>query len=193
MTAQLAARTEQVVGLREAPAPTPPLWARMIVMIWAASSESRAWPVTSSLSATGSRNAPNDEVWFHRHASQPSNQSVKAAMMKAIAAITRKAKVTESRTAATRGSRKCRNQLTIGDIMDTELATAQESEDVFDAVQRMRNKGVRRMPIGGGKRHKVITIKCGLNGIELRRLDVVHHRPRCGGQAHGQTRLDTPA
>jgi CBS domain-containing protein len=39
------------------------------------------------------------------------------------------------------------NALTIGDIMGTELATAQESEDVFDAVQRMRNKGVRRMPI----------------------------------------------
>jgi CBS domain-containing protein len=37
--------------------------------------------------------------------------------------------------------------LTVGDIMGTELATAQESEDVFDAVQRMRNKGVRRMPI----------------------------------------------
>jgi CBS domain-containing protein len=39
------------------------------------------------------------------------------------------------------------NTLTVGDIMGTELATAQESEDVFDAVQRMRNKGVRRMPI----------------------------------------------
>ena len=39
------------------------------------------------------------------------------------------------------------NTLTIGDSMGTELATAQESEDVFDAVQRMRNKGVRRMPI----------------------------------------------
>ena len=37
--------------------------------------------------------------------------------------------------------------LTVGDIMSTELATAEESEDVFDVVQRMRNKGVRRMPI----------------------------------------------
>ena len=39
------------------------------------------------------------------------------------------------------------NALTVGDIMGKELATAQESEDVFDAVQRMRNKSVRRMPI----------------------------------------------
>lgn len=37
--------------------------------------------------------------------------------------------------------------LTVGDIMGTELITAPETEDVFDAVQRMRNKGVRRMPI----------------------------------------------
>jgi len=37
--------------------------------------------------------------------------------------------------------------LTIGDIMGQELITAGEMEDVFDAVQRMRNKGVRRMPI----------------------------------------------
>jgi len=37
--------------------------------------------------------------------------------------------------------------LTIGDIMGQELITAGETEDVFDAIQRMRNKGVRRMPI----------------------------------------------
>jgi CBS domain-containing protein len=37
--------------------------------------------------------------------------------------------------------------LTVGDIMGQELITAQESEDVFDVVQRMRTKGVRRMPI----------------------------------------------
>ena len=41
---------------------------------------------TISLSATGSRKAPNAEVWFQRRASQPSNQSVNAAMMKAQAA-----------------------------------------------------------------------------------------------------------
>lgn len=37
--------------------------------------------------------------------------------------------------------------LTVGDIMGAELTTAGENEDVFDAIQRMRNKGVRRMPI----------------------------------------------
>lgn len=37
--------------------------------------------------------------------------------------------------------------LTVGDIMGAELATAREDEDVFEAVRRMRNKGVRRMPI----------------------------------------------
>jgi CBS domain-containing protein len=37
--------------------------------------------------------------------------------------------------------------LTVGDIMGQELITAGENEDVFDAVERMRNKGVRRMPI----------------------------------------------
>lgn len=39
------------------------------------------------------------------------------------------------------------NTLTVGDIMGPELVTAGETEDVFDAVQRMRNKGVRRIPI----------------------------------------------
>jgi hypothetical protein len=33
------------------------------------------------LSATGSRNAPKDEVWFMRRASQPSSQSVSATTM----------------------------------------------------------------------------------------------------------------
>jgi CBS domain-containing protein len=37
--------------------------------------------------------------------------------------------------------------LTVGDIMGPELITAAETEDVFDAMQRMRNKGVRRIPI----------------------------------------------
>jgi len=37
--------------------------------------------------------------------------------------------------------------LTVGDIMGSDLITACETEDLFDAVQRMRNKGVRRMPI----------------------------------------------
>jgi CBS domain-containing protein len=41
------------------------------------------------------------------------------------------------------------NIITVGDVMGQELVTAEEGEDVFDAVQRMRDKGVRRMPIVG--------------------------------------------
>ena len=37
--------------------------------------------------------------------------------------------------------------ITVGDIMCTELMTAEEIEDVFDAIQRMRAKGIRRMPV----------------------------------------------
>lgn len=37
--------------------------------------------------------------------------------------------------------------LTVGDIMGQQLATAGEEEDLFDIIQRMRNIGVRRMPI----------------------------------------------
>ena len=37
--------------------------------------------------------------------------------------------------------------LTVGEIMSERLATAGEEEDVFETIQRMRNIGVRRMPI----------------------------------------------
>lgn len=37
--------------------------------------------------------------------------------------------------------------LTVGDVMGAELITAKETDDVFDAMQRMRNMGVRRIPI----------------------------------------------
>ena len=37
--------------------------------------------------------------------------------------------------------------LTVGEIMSAQLATAGEEEDVFETIQRMRNIGVRRMPI----------------------------------------------
>ncbi len=43
---------------------------------------------TMSLSATGSRNAPNAEPMFQRRAIQPSSQSVIAAAMKMKAAAT---------------------------------------------------------------------------------------------------------
>jgi CBS domain-containing protein len=35
----------------------------------------------------------------------------------------------------------------VGDIMTTELLTARESDDTYDTIARMRNGGVRRMPV----------------------------------------------
>lgn len=37
--------------------------------------------------------------------------------------------------------------VSVGDIMSFELTTAREDEPTWEALQRMRNKGVRRMPI----------------------------------------------
>ena len=39
--------------------------------------------------------------------------------------------------------------VTIGDIMSGELVTARESDGLFDTLQRMRAKGVRRVPVVG--------------------------------------------
>lgn len=37
--------------------------------------------------------------------------------------------------------------ITVGEIMASELASAKESIGVFDAIQYMRSKGVRRLPV----------------------------------------------
>ena len=37
--------------------------------------------------------------------------------------------------------------VTIGDIMSSELVTARESDGLFDTLQHMRAKGVRRVPV----------------------------------------------
>ncbi len=37
--------------------------------------------------------------------------------------------------------------ITVGDIMVSELATVKESTGVFEAIQYMRGKGVRRLPV----------------------------------------------
>lgn len=47
--------------------------------------------------------------------------------------------------------------LTIGDVMYTDLATAQEEDDLWDTLNRMRSLGVRRMP--------VVNSEGGLEGI----------------------------
>lgn len=45
------------------------------------------------------------------------------------------------------------NAVTVGDIMSGELITARETDGIYDTLQRMRAKGVRRLPVvdaGGG-------------------------------------------
>jgi len=37
--------------------------------------------------------------------------------------------------------------ITVGDIMVTKLATVKESNGVFEAIQYMRSKGIRRLPV----------------------------------------------
>ena len=37
--------------------------------------------------------------------------------------------------------------VTVGDVMSGELVTARESDGLFDTLQRMRAKGVRRVPV----------------------------------------------
>ena len=37
--------------------------------------------------------------------------------------------------------------ITVGDIMVTKLATVKESKGVFEAIQYMRSKGIRRLPV----------------------------------------------
>ena len=41
--------------------------------------------------------------------------------------------------------------LSVGDIMQRQLATCTESQELFDAVQTMRVRGVRRLPVLNGQ------------------------------------------
>jgi CBS domain-containing protein len=40
--------------------------------------------------------------------------------------------------------------LLVGDCMTFELVTAAENDDLFDTIKRMRNKGIRRLPVVAG-------------------------------------------
>lgn len=45
------------------------------------------------------------------------------------------------------------DEVAVGDVMSYELVTAKEGDSLWDTVQRMRERGVRRMPVidaGGG-------------------------------------------
>ena len=50
--------------------------------------------------------------------------------------------------------------LTVGDVMNTDLLTAQETDDTYLTMQRMRAKGVRRLPVvdAGGSLAGIVTI-----------------------------------
>ncbi|MFZ5594309.1 MAG: CBS domain-containing protein [Pseudomonadota bacterium] len=52
------------------------------------------------------------------------------------------------------------NTVTAGDIMSPELVTARESEGVFETIQLMRLKGVRRIPIvdSGGSLAGIVSV-----------------------------------
>jgi CBS domain-containing protein len=39
------------------------------------------------------------------------------------------------------------NAVTVGDVMSSELLTARESDGLYETLQRMRAKGVRRVPV----------------------------------------------
>lgn len=39
------------------------------------------------------------------------------------------------------------DEVVVGDVMSHELATANEDDDLFDTVKRMRAKGIRRLPV----------------------------------------------
>lgn len=39
------------------------------------------------------------------------------------------------------------NAVTVGDVMSTELVTARETDGLYETMQRMRARGVRRMPV----------------------------------------------
>lgn len=50
--------------------------------------------------------------------------------------------------------------VTVGDIMNSDLLTALESDDTYQTMQRMRAKGVRRLPVvdAGGSLVGIVTI-----------------------------------
>ena len=49
------------------------------------------------------------------------------------------------------------NSVNVGDVMSAELLTAQEEDEIWDTIKRMRNQGVRRVP--------VVNKENGLEGI----------------------------
>jgi CBS domain-containing protein len=65
--------------------------------------------------------------------------------------------------------------LLVGDVMSFELVSAKEDESVLDAIKRMRDKGVRRMPVvsADGALKGIITMDDLLDLIAEQLADLV--------------------
>jgi CBS domain-containing protein len=65
--------------------------------------------------------------------------------------------------------------LLVGDVMSFELVSAKEDESVLDAIKRMRDKGVRRMPVvsADGALEGIITMDDLLDLIAEQLADLV--------------------
>jgi CBS domain-containing protein len=64
--------------------------------------------------------------------------------------------------------------LTAGDVMTTPLATVSENDDILDALARMRERGVRRLPVvtDGGELAGIIAVDNLLEAL-AEQLDAV--------------------
>lgn len=66
------------------------------------------------------------------------------------------------------------HRLTVADVMSRNLATCGENEELFDAIATMRLRGVRRLPVLGGKSQLVGMVSAddiyGALGSHLREL-----------------------
>lgn len=52
------------------------------------------------------------------------------------------------------------DRVTLGDIMDEGLLTAEETDDLFETLERMRDSGIRRMPVidGAGQLSGILAV-----------------------------------
>jgi CBS domain-containing protein len=50
------------------------------------------------------------------------------------------------------------DELTVGDVMGSELLTAREGDGIWETILRMRAMGVRRMPVVDDERHHLVGI-----------------------------------
>lgn len=68
------------------------------------------------------------------------------------------------------------NEITLGDIMSEMLITVDEDEDLLDALDRMRDRGIRRVPVvdSGGRLSGILAVD---DVLELL-VEALNHIPR---------------